>query len=80
MKSPPRNANAALAKRRREKLIDVPGCYQARGLAQAAIIWNRWQREASRLFAEYWKTGDPRHLAAFCRHAHGMRVHVRGAR
>jgi hypothetical protein len=80
MKWPPGNANAPVAKGRREKLTGLPGAYHGPGLVQRGMIWQRWQREASRLFAEYWKTGDPRHLAAFCRHAHGMRVHVRSAR
>jgi len=36
-----------------------------------------WQREAARLFREYWRTGSQRHLSAFCRHVVAMGVHER---
>ena len=78
MKWPPRNADAALAKRRREKLTGLPEVYRAPGLVQSGIIWKRWCREAQRLFAQYWKTGNPRHLHALSRHIDAMRVHGRG--
>jgi hypothetical protein len=39
--------------------------------AYAAI----WEREAARLFREFWRVGDQRHLRAFVRHVHAMRVH-----
>ena len=75
MNSPPRNADAGLANRRREKLIGLPGAYHGHGLVQSAIVWNRWRREATRLFAEYWRTANAKHLSAFATHVHGMRTH-----
>ncbi len=75
MNSPPVNANAALAKRRREKLIDFPPAYHTPALVQSRIIWKHWKREASRLFAEYWRTADAKHLSALATHLHGMRMH-----
>jgi hypothetical protein len=74
---PPGNANAGLANRRREKLIDVPETYHGPGFVQSGIVWKRWSREAARLFAEYWKTGNPKHLFAFTTHVHGMRNYDR---
>jgi len=44
----------------------------------AQVCFARWQREAARLFNEYWRTGGERHLAAFVRHVVAMRSH-RGA-
>jgi hypothetical protein len=38
-----------------------------------AIIWRRWEREAGRLFAEYWRTANDIHLRAFATHVRGMR-------
>jgi hypothetical protein len=73
--SPPEKAQAALAKRRREKLIDVPRDYHAPLLVQSRIIWKRWEREAARLFSEFWRTADERHLTAFSAHVHAMRRH-----
>ena len=34
-----------------------------------------WRREAVRLFGEYWRTSNPKHLRAFCRHVVAMRAH-----
>jgi hypothetical protein len=36
-----------------------------------------WQREAARLFREFWRTGNEKHLAAFRMHVVAMRVHER---
>ena len=73
MKWPPGNANAALAKRRREKPTGLPGAYHGPGLVQSGIIWKRWEREAQRLFIEFWRTADDRHLRAFAAHVRAMR-------
>lgn len=35
-----------------------------------------WQREAARLFGEYWRTGNLKHLGAFIRHVRGMRGYL----
>jgi hypothetical protein len=34
-----------------------------------------WQRESARLLREYWRSGDERHLRAFCTHVSAMRAH-----
>jgi hypothetical protein len=47
--------------------------YQHCKPAQACFL--SWQREAARLFNEYWRTGDKRHLAAFVTHVIAMRTH-----
>jgi hypothetical protein len=49
--------------------------YAAEGTLQAA--WLGWQREAARLLAEFWRTGDQRHLAAFVQHVVAMRGQLR---
>jgi hypothetical protein len=49
--------------------------YHALDLLQARTVWAVWQREAERLFAGYWRTGDLKHLCAFVRHVHAMRAH-----
>ena len=48
--------------------------YHGHGLVQTGIIWNRWHREAQRLFGEYWPTADDRHLEAFATHIRAMRI------
>jgi hypothetical protein len=55
------------------KLIAVPRAYHAPGSLQTGIIWQRWQREASRLFSVYWRSGNLKHFHAFGRHIHAMR-------
>jgi hypothetical protein len=75
MTSPPGNANAALAKRRREKRIGLHGAYHGPGLVQSGIIWKRWEREAARLFSLFWRTADERHLCAFATHVRAMRTY-----
>jgi len=37
-------------------------------------VWQGWQREAARLFNEFWRTADERHLRAFSAHVYGMRL------
>jgi hypothetical protein len=34
-----------------------------------------WGIEAARLLSEYWRTGDQKHLRAFCTHVIAMRAH-----
>lgn len=48
--------------------------YQHRKPAQACFM--SWQREASRLFTEYWHTGGKKHLIAFAVHIAGMRIRL----
>jgi hypothetical protein len=58
--------------------LGLIGPYHARDSVQAGIVWAvwaAWQREAARLFGEYWRTGNQKHLRAFVRHVHAMRVH-----
>jgi len=46
--------------------------YHALDLPQVAVYW---QREAARLFGEYWRSGNEKHLQAFVRHVLAMRNH-----
>jgi hypothetical protein len=40
-----------------------------------------WEKEAARLFREFWRTDNQKHLCAFVRHVQAMRSHrVRRAR
>jgi hypothetical protein len=48
-------------------------------LPPAATINRIRQREAGRLLAEYWRTGDPKHLYAFCRHVAATRTQIKNA-
>ena len=41
----------------------------------AQLTLQGWQSEAARLFREFWRTGNQKHLCAFVRHVHAMRVH-----
>jgi hypothetical protein len=50
--------------------------YGVQPALQAA--WLHWQREAARLFAEFWHSGDQRHLVAFVRHVSAMRAYAGG--
>jgi hypothetical protein len=47
--------------------------YHLHGSAQACL--RSWEREAARLFSEYWRIANQKHLAAFCTHVVGMRAH-----
>ncbi len=40
-----------------------------------SAVWIVWKHEAARLFAEYWRTNDLKHLLAFARHVHAMRTY-----
>ena len=73
MNSPPKKAPGAGELTGRFKLI-VPAGYQPRGPIQATI-WARWCREAQRIYQEYWRTANQRHLSALATHLHGMRLH-----
>jgi hypothetical protein len=35
-----------------------------------------WEREAARLFREFWRTANPKHLRAFATHVVAMRAHA----
>jgi len=36
-------------------------------------MWLGWQRESARLFSEFWRTADAKHLCAFSTHVYAMR-------
>ena len=72
MKWPPEKAPGA-GELTGRKLIDVPRAYHRPGLVQSGIIWARWEREARRLFIEFWRTADERDLHAFAVHVRAMR-------
>jgi hypothetical protein len=42
----------------------------------AQACFSVWKRETARLFNEYWRTADKRHLAAFITHVVAMRIHA----
>lgn len=46
-------------------------------LALQALYQSQWGREARRIFAEWLRTGDWRHLAAVRRHCAGMDAQMR---
>jgi len=37
-----------------------------------------WQCEAARLFAEFWRSANEKHLREFCRHVIAIRAHQPG--
>ena len=49
--------------------------YHAVDVLQARSIWAVWKREATRLFREFWRTGNQKHLRAFFTHVVAMRAH-----
>jgi len=77
MNSPPKKAPGASEQTGRELI--AARAYHAVAVLQARSIWAVWQREAARLFNEYWRTADKRHLAAFVRHVVAMRAHQASA-
>jgi hypothetical protein len=42
----------------------------------AQAVWLHWQRQAATFVAEFWDSGDERHLHAFIRHVSAMRAHA----
>lgn len=53
--------------------------YHALHLLQYRNVSVRWEREAARLFREFWRSGDQRHLWAFFTHVAAMRVYAKRA-
>jgi hypothetical protein len=75
--SPPKCERRAGTRRRETELNDGAG-YQTERSAQLLSLpyfW-AWQRETVRLFSEFWRTGDQKHLAAFYTHVMAMRAHI----
>lgn len=74
MKSPPKETGALLH-------APIPKSatpsYQRRNVPQACSP--PWQREATRLFREFWRTGNQKHLRAFITHVVAMRVYAKRA-
>jgi hypothetical protein len=74
--TPPRKGKGAL-QAPIPNLIGAPQNNSRSAIAQqvcgSGIIWRRWSREAARLFAEFWRTADERHLFAFATHVRAMR-------
>ena len=76
MKWPPKRGGALLQAPAPKRLL-LSQANSGHTFAQPCgrgIIWKRWEREARRLFAQYWKTGNAKHLGAFAWHIHGMRM------
>jgi hypothetical protein len=44
---------------------------------RSSLVWSGWQREAARLFTEFWRSGRREHLNAFSRHVAAMRQQLR---
>jgi hypothetical protein len=57
--------------------LGLPGAYHGAGFVQSGFIWQQWEREARRLFIEFWRTADDRHLRAFAAHVRAMRIRAR---
>jgi len=74
MNSPPKKAPGKLGSEAGRKLT-ARASYHALDLLQARAVLAVWQREAARLFREFWRTGGQRHLAAFVKHVVAMRAH-----
>jgi hypothetical protein len=49
--------------------------YHALDVLQARAVWAVSEREAARLFREFWRTGNQKHLSALVRHVLAMRNH-----
>lgn len=49
-------------------------------MLRSCRVWQGWTREALRLFALWWMSGDPRHFQAFGRHCDAMRLMERQQR
>lgn len=72
---PPKKRPGAMLPASGAKLTGLPGAYHCPGFVQSGIIWQQWEREARRLFIEFWRTSDERHLHAFAVHVRAMRGH-----
>jgi hypothetical protein len=53
--------------------LTARGRYHALHLLQASTVWGVWKREAVRLFREFWRTANRKHLEAFFTHVAAMR-------
>ena len=63
-------ANAA------HKIAELLPEYSRQPVLQPALVCViAWEREAARLFQEFWRTGNQKHLAAFVTHVRAMRNH-----
>jgi hypothetical protein len=70
---PPKNGNGAVP-------TPIPKLNSNNSQISTAVraplqVWSRWEREAARLFREFWRTGNHKHLGAFVRHIAAMRVY-----
>jgi len=83
MKSPPkketRSCRTSLQNREPYKVHYVWPVWQTLAASNAgkivSAVWIVWKHEAARLFAEYWRTNDLKHLLAFVRHVQAMRAY-----
>jgi hypothetical protein len=80
---PPESASAPLGKGRHAGLTGpvehtsgragAQHCWLAMPPPSRTRVWDRWAREALRLFCLWWKSGEPKHFQAFGRHCEAMR-------
>ena len=82
MKWPPKRAGAPPDAPDSTKLTGLPESYHGPSFVQSGFIfchseriWRRWEREAARLFREFWRSGNQKHFHAFFRHVAAMRVY-----
>jgi len=72
---PPPNGKGARQAPIPKLLLTAPTDTAHACFAQAGTIWRGWSREAARMFREFWRTGDDKHLRAFAAHVYAMRMH-----
>jgi hypothetical protein len=70
----PTKSETRLGSGQREDLTIARRCY--RQLIVSQVRFPSWQLEAARLFSEYWRTADERHLRAFNTHVAAMRSYL----
>jgi hypothetical protein len=75
MNAPPGKGNGALRHAPISKKLGLVAAYRVLPVFQAAPLENAvvWEREAARLFGEFWRSGNQKHLSAFAEHVRGMR-------
>jgi len=79
MKAPPER-KAPGAGEQTGRQLTTRARYHALDLLQYRNVWGRWEREAARLFRDFWRSGDQRHLRAFFTQVAGMWVYAKRAR
>lgn len=74
MTSPPQRKAPGAGEQTGRQLI-ASREYHAVDLLQARAVWAIWQSEAARLFGEFWRSGNQKHLSACFTHVAAMRAY-----